>query len=206
VLNAAGRGEIRCRTRRDLAIADDALVVLYAPTWRDDVVFAGGGGDVALQLDAEAVADALGQGNCLLLRLHYMLTGRLDNVAHDRIRDVSMHPDISDLYLASDVLLTDYSSSMFDFAVTGLPMLFFTYDLAEYRDSLRGFYFDFAPEAPGPLLETTEQVIDALDDLPGLSSAYAERYARFRRRFCHLEDGHATDRVVAWLVERLGTR
>jgi CDP-glycerol glycerophosphotransferase len=203
VLVGPARDAIRARVRRDLGIADDVTAVLYAPTWRDDVLFAGGDGEVALQLDAEAVVDALAPRTCLLLRLHYMLTGRLRAMEHPAIRDVSFHPDISDLYLAADVLITDYSSAMFDFAVTGRPQLFFTYDLADYRDTLRGFYFDFAPEAPGPLLETTAEVVEALADLPAVTARYAERYARFRERYCHLDDGHATDRVVEWLVSNL---
>jgi CDP-glycerol glycerophosphotransferase len=202
VLNAPERDAIRARVRDELGIADGVTAVLYAPTWRDDVVFAGGDGAIELQLDAEAVADALGPGHCLLLRLHYMLTGRLRATEHPQIRDVSFYADISDLYLAADVLITDYSSAMFDFAITGRPLLFFVYDLAEYRDRLRGFYFDFAPGAPGPLLETTAEVIDALGNLDVVKAAYTGRYAAFRERFCHLEDGHATERVVGWLLER----
>jgi CDP-glycerol glycerophosphotransferase len=76
--------------------------------------------------------------------------------------DVSVYPDISELFLISDVLVTDYSSSMFDFAVTGRPMVFFTYDLERYRDHVRGFYFDFDAEAPGPLLGTSREVVEAL--------------------------------------------
>jgi CDP-glycerol glycerophosphotransferase len=85
---------------------------------------------------------------------------------------------------------------MFDFAGTGRPMLFYTYDLADYRGRVRGFYFDFAPEAPGPLLETTQAVLDALADLPAVTERHAERYAAFRRKYAHLEDGHASDRVL----------
>jgi hypothetical protein len=59
--------------------------------------------------------------------------------------------DIRELYLAADALITDYSSAMFDFAITGKPLYFYTYDLAHYRDEMRGFYFDFEAEAPGPL-------------------------------------------------------
>jgi len=122
-----------------------------------------------------------------------MLTGRLGAASHDAVRDVSFHPQVSDLYLAADVLVTDYSSTMFDFAVTGKPMVFFTYDLDHYRDRLRGFYFDFVPDAPGPVVQTTEELIDALRD-PG--PPVAGRYEAFRERFCSLEDGHATDRVL----------
>jgi CDP-glycerol glycerophosphotransferase len=93
-------------------------------------------------------------------------------------------------------MVTDYSSTMFDFAVTGKPLLFYTYDLAHYRDALRGFYFDFHEHAPGPLLNTSTDVVDALGDLDTVRQAYAPAYERFRERYCHLEDGHATDRVI----------
>jgi CDP-glycerol glycerophosphotransferase len=199
VLNAPDRDEIRADVRRELAIPDDRTVVLYAPTWRDDEVFAVGGREFRLPLDVDEFIDRLGDDHVLLLRLHYMLTGRLPPVDHASVRDVSFHPDISRLYLAADVLVTDYSSSMFDFAVTGRPMLFYTYDLSDYVGRQRGFYFDFAPQAPGPLLPTSADVFDALRDLPAVAERHADRYARFRERFCHLEDGHASERVLGRL-------
>ena len=84
--------------------------------------------------------------------------------------------------LAADVLVTDYSSMMFDFANTGRPMLFFTYDLDAYRDEIRGFYFDFLERAPGPLLATSDEVAEALRDPEALRAQYAERYAEFAGR------------------------
>jgi CDP-glycerol glycerophosphotransferase len=123
-------------------------------------------------------------------------------MGHPAVRDVSMHPDVSELYLAADVLVTDYSSTMFDFAVTGRPLAFLTYDLADFQHRLRGFYFDLAREAPGPLVDTTSELIDVLRDLEATRTRYAARYARFRERYCHLEDGHATQRVL----ERLAVR
>jgi CDP-glycerol glycerophosphotransferase len=79
-------------------------------------------------------------------------------------------------------------------------MLFFTYDLADYADRLRGFYFDLEEIAPGPLVATNEELIAAVRDLPAVTERHAERYAAFRERFCHLEDGHAVDRVLARLA------
>jgi CDP-glycerol glycerophosphotransferase len=204
VLNRPDRDEIRAAVRAELEIADDRTVVLYAPTWRDDEVFDAGGGEFRLAFDIDAFTMQLGADHVLLLRLHYMLTGRLKPVEHPAVRDVSFHSDISRLYLAADVLVTDYSSTMFDFAVTGRPILFYTYDLADYRGRVRGFYFDFAPEAPGPLLDTTQDVLDALRDLDAVTERHAGHYARFRERFCHLEDGHATDRVLDRLFGELG--
>jgi CDP-glycerol glycerophosphotransferase len=120
---------------------------------------------------------------------------------HEAVRDVSLVPEVSDLYLAADAMVTDYSSTMFDFAVTGKPMLFYTYDLDDYRGRLRGFYLDLEEEAPGPLVATEDALVDALGDLPAVTRQHEQRYARFRERFCHLEDGHATERVIARLSD-----
>jgi CDP-glycerol glycerophosphotransferase len=115
---------------------------------------------------------------------------------------VSVYPDIAELFLAADVLITDYSSVMFDFAVTGKPMLFHAHDLADYRDRVRGFYFDLAAEAPGPLLDSVDDVLDALRGLADVRSGYEQSYAAFRARYCHLADGRATERVLSY-IDRL---
>ncbi len=202
-LHAANRDEVRARVRHELGIADGQTAVLYTPTWRDDVVFSEGGKTFALELDVAQFADRLGSDHVLLLRLHRMLGAQEIAAAHHGVRDVSQRPEVSELYLAADVMVTDYSSTMFDFAITGKPMLFYTYDLDDFAGRLRGLYLDLVAEAPGPLLATTNAVIDALRDLPALTRAYAPRYTRFTDRFCGLEDGHATDRVTARLAEHL---
>jgi CDP-glycerol glycerophosphotransferase len=98
------------------------------------------------------------------------------------------------------VLITDYSSVMFDFAVTGKPMVFYTYDLEHYRDDVRGFYFDFEAQAPGPLLRTSEAVIEAIRDIDRIAGEYAPVYRAFAERFCPLDDGQAAARVVDHLL------
>ena len=158
-------------------------------TWRDDESF-------ALELDLRELIDGLAGEWCLLLRAHKAVADTVEYEPGTGVVNVSHYPDIRDLYLATDVLLTDYSSAMFDFAVTGRPMLFYTYDLAEYRDQVRGFYIDFEHEAPGPLLTTTAEVRDALRELSDVERRYADPYARFVERFCSLEDGRASERVL----------
>jgi CDP-glycerol glycerophosphotransferase len=196
VLSSPGRDAIRRRVREALDIDGDNIVVLYAPTFRDDDVFAEGRPDIELGMHVGSLAQRLGNGYVLLLRLHYLMTDRRPSERGVGVRDVSYHPDVSDLYLAADVMVTDYSSVMFDFAVTGKPMVFYSYDLDRFRDEVRGFYFDLAPDAPGPIVHTQDDLADALLDLPELERRYADRYRRFRERFCHLEDGHATVRVL----------
>lgn len=153
------------------------------------------GADFGLPLDPAEFAARLGADHVLLVRLHSLVTGRPELPAGP-VRDVSGYPDVRDLYLAADLMVTDYSSTMFDFAVTGKPLIFFAYDLDDYRDRVRGFYFDLAPVAPGPVLGTGAEVLDAIADVHAVSAAYAERYRSFRSTFCSLDDGHATARVI----------
>jgi CDP-glycerol glycerophosphotransferase len=136
-----------------------------------------------------------------MVRAHVnMREALVTDVSDGRVIDVTTYPDIADLLLIADVLITDYSSVMFDFAVTGRPMLFFTYDLERYRDRLRGFYNHFEAEAPGPLLRTRGDVIAALRDLEDVNRGYRAAYDAFAAKFCSLEDGQAAARTVDWLL------
>jgi CDP-glycerol glycerophosphotransferase len=147
------------------------------------------------------MARALGGDHVILLRTHFNVRDPLRESSEQAgLLDVTRYPDIADLYLISDVLVTDYSSAMFDFAVTGRPMLFFTYDLENYRDQLRGFYFDFEAQAPGPLLRSTAEVIDALRDIDQVAKSHSAAYDAFTSRFCALDDGQAARRVVDRLL------
>ena len=194
VLCVPDRDERRAAIRAELGIPDGTAAVLYTPTWRDDAVFGTDEPDFSLQLDVEDFVTRLGPDHVLLVRAHSMVSDALEPA--EGMVDVSGHPDVAELYLAADVMVTDYSSTMFDFAVTGRPMLFFTYDLEDYRDRLRGFYVELADIAPGPLLSTSTEVVDALADLDRVTAEHADAYARFRATYCSLEDGHATDRVL----------
>jgi len=195
-LNAGDRHERRHRVRLELGLSEADTAVLYAPTYRDDDVIER---EVPFALDPVALVDRLGDGYRMLLRRHYFLAQQGPFTGDDRIVEVSAHPDAADLYLAADVLITDYSSVIFDFAVTGKPILLFAYDLEHYRDRLRGFTLDLEVDMPGPVLYDQDQLAEALLDLPALVASYAERYTNFRGLYCHLDDGHATERVVAQL-------
>jgi CDP-glycerol glycerophosphotransferase (TagB/SpsB family) len=197
LLSSPRAGDVRAAVRADLRIGDDQKVVLYTPTWRDDLVFQKTGPqDFEFPVDLEDFAARLGSDHVLMLRLHNMVMDRLEIAEGSVVRDVCGHPDIRDLYLAADVLVTDYSSTMFDFAITGKPILYFTYDLDYFRDELRGFYFDLAEAAPTPLLRTSKELVDAIADVDAIAAEHADRYARFRSTFTHLEDGAATQRVL----------
>ena len=192
-LTGPGVEERRARARARLGLSAAAPVVLWAPTWRDDDV---DDTDVPDGLDAAALAEQLGPDAVVLVRRHYYLGHRPASSHHPRVRDLSSHPDIGELHLAADVLVTDYSSSIFDFVVTGRPVALYAYDLEHFRDRLRGFTLDLETELPGPVVQDQAVLADVLAELPALRVAWAERYAAFRERFCSLEDGRATERVV----------
>jgi CDP-glycerol glycerophosphotransferase len=197
VLNRPDRDDVRAGVRAELGIPDGKTAVLYAPTWRDDLVFDHvGDRDFEVPIDLAAFQERLGADHVLLTRLHSMVAGRISIPPGAPVIDVSDRAESAELYLAADMLVTDYSSAMFDFAVTGKPMVFYTYDLEHYRDDLRGFYFDLAEVAPGPLVRTSEELVEAIADSDVAASEPADRYAQFQRTFCSLEDGHATDRVL----------
>jgi CDP-glycerol glycerophosphotransferase len=200
---ASQGGERAAAVRRRLGLADGQRVVLYAPTWRDDALTRAAGYGFPQNLDFTALARALGDDHVTLVRAHQMIREALvTGIADRRVMDVTLYPDMADLLLITDVLITDYSSVMFDFAVTGRPMLFFAYDLERYRDTLRGFYLDFEASAPGPLLRTSDEVIDALRDLDGVSRGYQAAYDSFAAEFAGLEDGQASARAADWLLRQ----
>ncbi|MEV6978937.1 CDP-glycerol glycerophosphotransferase family protein [Kitasatospora sp. NPDC093806] len=197
--------------RRRLGIPDGKRVVLYAPTWREDRPRPDGDGfRFDLRLDLDGARKALGEDHVLLLRPHAHVREPLAGAGDGFVHDCADYPDVQELLLIADVLVTDYSSILFDFAITGRPVLFFTYDLAHYRDSLRGFAFDFEAQAPGPLLDDSADLVAALRELAdggdGLPAGYAERYRRFQDVHCALDDGGAAGRVVDRMLELGGSR
>ena len=196
VLVSEDGGKRAEQVRRTLGLPDGKKVVLYAPTWREDQRRHEGGYQLNLQLDLVQARQALGDDQVLLVRPHAHVREAMEGAGDGFVWDVGGYPDIQDLFLIADVLITDYSSVMFDFAITGRPILFFTYDLEHYRDQLRGFYFDFEATAPGPLLSTSEEIVAALRDLDPITAQYASAYAAFRETFCDLDDGSASARVV----------
>ncbi|GLW07557.1 hypothetical protein Misp01_26870 [Microtetraspora sp. NBRC 13810] len=189
VLSAPEREELAARVRRRLGLPEGAKVVLYAPTYRD---FDRKNSRVKLNL-AQA-RKQLGKDHQLLVRFHSMQATPVvpaDGFAHD----VTTYPDMADLLLIADVLITDYSSVMFDFAVTGRPIVLFAHDLDRYS-AKRGIYLDLDAQAPGPVLNTSAEVLDAVRRIDAVTAEHRDRYDLFRSTFIPRDDGKATTRVV----------
>jgi CDP-glycerol glycerophosphotransferase len=178
-------------TRASLGIRDGERVLLYAPTWRDDrdeIV------DFVDPAALAAAADAV-----VLVRGHSRTLQQGKDAEGPRVIDVTGFPDTSLLLLAADALVTDYSSVMFDFSVTGKPMYFLVPDMEHYRGELRGFYFDLTSHAPGPVVRSQDELIAALAEDP---DAHAARYAQWREKFNARDDGHAAERVVTRILDQ----
>ncbi len=187
--------------KESLGLPQDKKIILYAPTWRDDSFHARGKYKFDLQFDVQKMYEALSDEYIIILRMHYLVSENLDIKQYNGfLYDFSTHGDIRDLYVISDMLVTDYSSVFFDYANLGRPMIFYTYDIDSYRDKLRGFYFDFERLAPGPLVKTTDALLREIKTSdPGEFNRKFDT-ASFGERFCYLEDGRASERVMEDLV------
>lgn len=180
--------------KRELNLPTDQRLVLYAPTFRDRARRLGREYD--LPFDIDAMSRALGNDVFLMLRTHYLDAYKLSDRYRSFAIDLTRHHDVTELMLVADVLVTDYSSVMFDFANTGKPMVFYTHDYEDYVRDERGTYFDLREIAPGPLVADTAALVAALEDVDTAHEANRERYAAFRARFCEYETGAAAERVV----------
>jgi CDP-glycerol glycerophosphotransferase len=185
----AAAKEIRTR----LELPDDRRVVLYAPTFRDYRRVTRS--TAVLPLNLAAMSDLVGDSCYLLVRAHYLDRGSVAARFSNFARDVSDHHDMTELLLASDALITDYSSVMFDYALLRRPMLFYAYDLDLYTQT-RGSYFDLEREAPGPVVRTEERVVAWLRDPYADQAAYRDRLEAFLARYCAFETGKAGQQSV----------
>ncbi|MGG4178485.1 CDP-glycerol glycerophosphotransferase family protein [Virgibacillus pantothenticus] len=195
--------EVANKVLNRLNIDKGKKVILYAPTFRDDQTSKKNKFSFDVNMDLHQMKERLSEDYIILLRMHVVVSNKLqlDEELTDFVQNVSSYPDIQELLLITDILITDYSSVMFDFANTGKPMLFFTYDLTNYRDNIRGFYFDFEKEAPGPLVFNTEEIVENVLNIEGVIDEYKEKYSSFYNKFCPLEDGNAAKRVVEYVFK-----
>jgi CDP-glycerol glycerophosphotransferase (TagB/SpsB family) len=191
-LRRADAGEVRAAARRRLGVRPDQTAVLYAPTWRDHLATRPRAAAMSEHLDVDAAAAALGDSHVVLLRGHRFHT---PGPSRRGVVDVTDHPEVNELILASDCAVLDYSSLRFDYAQTGRPMVFLVPDLADYASG-RGFLFPFADTAPGPLVSTTGEVIERLRDVAALAAEWSERIHAFDAAYNPHQDGHAAARLL----------
>ena len=203
ILYWPNKDEIAQQLKEKLGIPKDKKTILYAPTWRDDQHYGSGQYKFELALDLKLMKERLQDDYVVLLRMHHYISDHIDvSGLGDFVINLSSYDDISEIYLISDICITDYSSVFFDYANLKRPILFYTYDFDKYKNQLRGFYIDMNTEVPGPLLYTSEQVVQAIEDIDEITEEYKERYDQFYDRFCCYDDGHASEHVAEAMLAK----
>ncbi|MFN4002255.1 CDP-glycerol glycerophosphotransferase family protein [Microcella sp.] len=190
---------MRRAVRARLGLRPEQRAVLYAPTWRDDAR------EIVDYLDLPSLPSALAElpgEHVVLVRGHSRTLRHGRNLAVDGLIDVTTYPDMAELLLAADVVVTDYSSLMFDITATDTPLVLFAPDREHYERELRGFYFDLLAEAPVPVTDSRAGLIAELARRAAApdTAAQSPALAAWRQRFTALDDGRAAERVVARII------
>ncbi|MCY1590439.1 bifunctional glycosyltransferase/CDP-glycerol:glycerophosphate glycerophosphotransferase [Staphylococcus pettenkoferi] len=204
LVNEANNKDLKLNIKENLHIPTNKKVILYAPTWRDDEYDVEGAYQFNLKIDLEKLRQKLGDDYIILLRMHYLIANQLDLSEYGGFAfDVSSHNDISELYLISDLLITDYSSVMFDFGILKRPQLFYAYDIERYDDKLRGFYMNYHTDLPGPIVQDTDTLLSKLMNIDQVEDDYKNKIEAFYNKFCSLEDGNASSKIAEKIVEEI---
>lgn len=176
----------------------DKKIILYAPTWRDNQHSVGIGYTYKTEIDFDFLREELSDEYIILFRAHYLVVNSFDFEKYEGfIYDVSRYDDINELYITSDILITDYSSVFFDYAILKKTIIFYMYDLEKYRDETRGFYLTLE-ELPGEIVTEEESLVKIIHKCrTGVDAKNKQKLQEFNGKFNYLNDGQATDRFVA---------
>lgn len=179
-----------------LNIPKDKKVILYAPTFRDNQYKAGVGHTYKLGINLLRLKEELSDDYVLLMRLHYLVSNKINvNQFKGFVYDVSNVEDINELYIISDMLITDYSSVMFDYANLKRPMLFYMYDLEEYEKEIRSFYIKLE-ELPGPIVQKEKELIKNIVNIDDIEDKYKSKYEKFNSKYNYLDKGNSSEEVI----------
>ncbi|MFD7058393.1 CDP-glycerol glycerophosphotransferase family protein [Streptomyces sp. NPDC059906] len=191
VLQRATAADV-ARLRETLGVPEGTVAILYAPTHRDYRR------TQHSALDLERVVRRLGPRFVVLARAHPRHGGPLATSA-GRVLDVSDHPHVESLCLASDALVTDYSSLMFDYAGLDRPIVVHAAEREAY-EAARGTYVDLRSFPPGAIARDEDELIGVFASGDWAGTRSARLRAAFRERFCPYDDGRAAERVVRRVV------
>ena len=182
-------------------IPEDKKVILYAPTWRDNS-FNVKGYTFKLEVDFARWKEVLGEEYVVIFKPHYLITNKFDNEGLEEfLYTIREDKDINELYVISDILVTDYSSVFFDYAILHRPILFYMYDLKEYEEEVRGFYLDINKDLPGNIFTKEEELLKEISNIENYKKNTSKLLDDFNNTYNYLQDGHASDRVIKILFE-----
>lgn len=168
-------------------------VILLAPTYRGEVMQGYYKFD---ELDISKMKNLLGEEYVVAMKLHQFISNspKWEDKYSDFIIDLSNEKEITDLFFIADILITDYSSVVFEYSLLNKPMLFFAYDLEQYIAD-RDFYYPYESFVPGPIVKNTDELINVIRS----NSFDMEKVKEFREKFFDHFDGKSTQRVIDML-------
>lgn len=186
------------RIKKKLKINGSKKVILYTPTYREYLINDNHKNYIAPPMDLKKWEAKLSGEYVLLIRAHYAISSAMDIGENDFVKDVSEYPSINDLYAISDMMISDYSSTYFDYAILDRPIFCFAYDLEEYEEK-RGLYLDLANTLPCNINRNENELICEI-----LSVDYnkaSEKTRNFHMKFAPYA-GNASCRIVDELIAR----
>lgn len=191
--------------KEKMGIPQDKKVVLYAPTYRDNSFITTGKYTFKLPFSLQKFQEQYGKDTILILRMHYLIANQIDvSDFKDCVLNLSDYPNISELYLVSDLLITDYSSVFFDYAYLKRPILFYPYDYEMYKNELRGFYLDYEHELPGKIVHSEADMFTEMKNaLTHADMTNNERFQQFYDRFCAINSGDSSRKVVDYIINTI---
>ena len=185
------------RLKEKFGVPEGKKVIFYLPTFRDNQHTSGVGYTYSLGIDFDRLKKKFGDKYVILFSAHYFVANSIDLSKYEGfvINTHGIMDDITEAYIISDIIMTDYSSVFFDFANLKRPMLFYMYDIDDYKGNLRDFYLDL-DELPVPIAKTQDELEKNLENIDEISEKYKEKYKKFNEKFNYLDDKDATIRVI----------
>lgn len=180
--------------RDRLGIPKTSTAVLYAPTFRESDFSRS-------RLELKIKKLCVMENVSVILRVHPEVRNRLDFGEYDSsVIDGNQFPDIFDLYMVSDILVTDYSSVAIEYSILKKPILYYMYDLEEYTKE-RDFYYDYLKRLSGPIIQTEEDLVHSVKNIENIVEQYHDQYESFYKRYNEMNDGHVCERFFTLLKE-----
>ncbi len=187
--------------RKKLNIDNTKKVILYAPTWRDNKYKKDGTYEFTIPIDLNEFVKRFSDKYILLLKPHYLVCDKIDVSKYNQsVKMCTNECDIQELYLISDILITDYSSVMFDYSILKRPIIFYIYDFNEYKSQARELYFDMFSEIPGPVVKNNYELFSVIENIKNISNDFEEKYKQFCNKYNRIDNGNASKKIIDIMV------
>ena len=195
VINNCDNKEKKEKVLKKLNISNKKKNILYAPTFRD------------YDFDKNIINIPIKELSKLkdyniIIRLHPLVRDKVDKNMFDIKNFVNgcNYPDVSDILLITDILITDYSSVFYEYMPKNSPIIFYPYDYDKYVDLRGGFYVDYSKELPGPICYTEKELLNVVKEIDKIYPQYIEKRRKFNKKYNNLSDGKASERLVNNLI------